>query len=342
VSARALAGLALGASLATTGCSSAAPLVTTTTDVRRPRACPPAPLAFLTRFRPHATAAPEDDYDYPDRWLLMLAARPAAAGEADTPPYTELDPDTARGIGLSPPAKLWVDDGDGTWCEATPAAVYRDVWSDGRDVGFEYGVELDATCSAPPNRDAVVRVAVAGPRPPAGCRVDTGVQDITARTVEWDVAGNTFEPPAAAPAIPDAVAAAIPPPPCTGACLALWHVSALMSHGAPAVWQVERAWVTPDRAELCNSSVASRFDVLVARGSAAVPLAIHPDGSGLDPDLFAALEDDGGVRVLVTSLPGEYATWDLDAMRLGRRLHWGFPDRAELAAAHELGPVCGR
>jgi hypothetical protein len=342
VSARALAAsvvLTLG-SLGLAACSSAGAAhdTPTVTAVRPPRACPPGQLVFLARFRPRAD---DDPQDVQDRWLLMLAAERATAVD-DLPAFAELDADTARRVHLAPPAKLWIDDGDGTWCEARPAAVYRDVWRDG-PVGFEYGVELDATCSDPAHRDAVVRVAVAGVRPPAGCRVDSGVQDITARTAAWNVADNTFEPPADAPAIPDVVAAAIAPaPPCTGACLALWHVSALMSRGAPAVWQVERAWVTPDRAQLCSSSAQSGFDVLVARGSAVAPLAIHPDRPGLDPDLFAALEDDGGVRVLVTSLPGDYATWDLDAMHLARRLYWGFPNPAELAAAHALGPVCDR
>jgi len=323
------------------GCSAAAgphDPPTTGPTFRPPRACPPAQLVSLVRFRPRAADEPEA---VADRWLLMLAAAPAPAG-TDAPDFAELDPATARDVRLAPPAKLWIDDGDGTWCEARPAAVYRDLWRDG-PLGFEYGVELDTTCNEPAGRDPVVRVAVAGARPPVGCRVDTHVQDITAHTAAWNVDDNTFEPPTDAVAIPDAVAAAIAPaPPCTGACLPLWHVSAVMSRGAPAVWQVERAWVTPDRARLCDSAARSQFDVLVARGSAALPLAIHPDGNGLDPDLFAALEDDGGVRVLVTSLPGDYATWDLDALHLGRRLRWGFPNPAELAAAHALGPVCDR
>jgi hypothetical protein len=178
------------------------------------------------------------------------------------------------------------------------------------------------------------------------------MQSLAAHTATWHTDSNTFDGPNEAPPIPDAVAAAIGPVAggCVAPCLSLWTVDAITSRGRAAVWQVARTWVTPDTTNLCNSQVQGEFAIVVARGSAAVSLALHPGDPGkagseaddvFDPDVFAALEDDGGVRVLVTSQLGEYATWELSELRRTRRVHYGFPNEEEFGGGHQLGPYCG-
>ncbi len=294
------------------------------------RSCPPADLVYQVRYAP----APID------RWQLMLGgALDDTAGQLG---YGELDAATAHTVRVPPPpAKLWIDDGD-SWCVATPAAMYRAPWTDG-PLALEYGVELDTACRAPAAKGETLRVAVAGARPPTGCRADTRLQRLTARTVEWHVDANTFDPPSDAPPIDPVVATAIAPmtPSCSPPCLALWTVDAITSRGSAAVWEVNRAWVTPDATNLCNSTQQTSYDVVVARGSAAISLVLHPDGDGFDPDVFAALEDEGGVRVLVTTTIGEYATWEMSTLHVVRRMHYGFPNEEEFAGIHELAPYCG-
>jgi hypothetical protein len=220
--------------------------------------------------------------------------------------------------------------------------MYRHVWHEGPQ-GLEYGVELDTACTPASGSGPRFRVAVAGARPPSGCRANTSIEDIASRDVTWNTGTNTFTLANETRAIPAIAVAAIAAraTACDAPCLALWSVHIITSHGAPAAWQVERTWVTPDTTNLCNSAQQTAFDILVARGSAAAPLALHPDGDGFDPDVFAVLEDDGGARVLVTQALGEYATWDIAAGRQARHVHYGFPNEEDFAGAHDLAPYCG-
>nr|HEX4319173.1 hypothetical protein [Kofleriaceae bacterium] len=304
------------------------------------RACPAATATFVAHFDQHA-----------QRWLLPLRGDPLDAIDVTVPAYATLDAATAQAARLPPPpATLWMDGGDGSWCKATPAAVYRSLWNDG-PVGFEYGVELDTACRAPNllAKENDVRVAVAAPTPPAGCRVDTAETAVSMRTVEWNQSNNTFVGPADVPP-PKGLAAAwsAPRQACTGSCLTLWAVDAITSRGKPAVWSIVQTWVTPDGTDLCQSQADGAYAMAVAEPSGDVARIGATGGSageveqGVDEDPFSVLSDDGGARVVVTTVEGAYTTYEAARPGSGaRHVQFGFPNEEDFAGRHQLGPYCG-
>ena len=298
------------------------------------RACPAAAATVVARFDDHA-----------GRWVLPLAGV-SIQDPTGIEAYTTLDAAAAEAAHLPPPpATLWMDGRDGSWCKATPAAVYRALWNDG-PTGLEYGVELDTACPPGNHRDEP-RVAVAAPRPPIGCHAETTDTVVSSRTVEWDQAKSTFTPPGDEVSPRELASVWLAPSePCTGACLALWQVDALSARGRPVAWAIVQTWITPDTTNLCSSRAGSEFEIVVARGSA--------DGGGLavvdsadevrwsTKDPIAVLDDDGGPRVLVTGETGDDTTYEVaHPERPARTLRWGFPNEEDFAATHDLGPYCG-
>lgn len=275
-------------------------------------------------------------------WVLPLHHRKVDA-VADQPEYANVDPDTARSLGVpAAPLAIWLMAPGQPPCRATAGSYYAAAVDAPANV--TYGVELRG-CPAPPAEQQQVTQAIAmvSETAPTDCQIGTP-QPVAARLGETN-AQNQWQRPAKETPIPPALAAAIPSRDCRPpGCEPLWAIAEVSVASRAVAWAGAVNWLTipPNAAPdtQCDWKVETFAGFFVA-GSDGRAVKVT---EGQEPPLLlgAVLADRSGPRALIAEGPGVYAIYDLagGVARLARRVVWLLVPLEDAAVDERIGPVC--